>query len=97
MELGQHRRTLDHDRLDKENSHQYKDDDDQENVAEQPQTFEPKALSRLSVKAHYINIPVVGRRDKPEVELVFLTEIEHNRPSFDDKQWVRRLPTRNPK
>ena len=39
VQLRQHRRTLDHHRLDKENADQYKDDDDQKNITKKPQTF----------------------------------------------------------
>ncbi|MGB5015397.1 MAG: hypothetical protein WBO68_15355, partial [Pyrinomonadaceae bacterium] len=69
---------LDNDRLNKENSEQNKDNDDQEYVAHQAQTFGPKALPGLAFEMRHLDITVIGGRDETELKLVFALKIEHN-------------------
>src|SRR5262249_53233133 len=86
MKLRHHRGSFDDNRLDEENADQNKNHDDQKNVAKQPQTLCPDIVTGFFSEAHNFNIAVVSGGDKAKVELVFLTEIEHNEPRFDERR-----------
>lgn len=77
VQLRQHRCAFDHNRLDRKNAEQNKNDDDQKNISDKPQTLKPKTLPRLSAYMNNINVRVIRRRDHPEVDLVFFAELEH--------------------
>ena len=84
VELRKHRGSLDDNRLDGEHAEQHEDDDDQKDVADQTQAFGPEPLARFTSQTDDLNITVVVGRDESELELVFPTEIEHNR-LFDER------------
>ena len=79
IQLRQHRRSLDDDRLNGKNTEEDEHDDDQEDVPYKPQAFGPDSLTRFATKLYDFNVAVVVRRDRSELVLVFPAEIEHNR------------------
>ena len=77
VQLRQHRGALDHHGLDKENAEQDKHDDDQKDIAEQPESLGPNALARLAAEADDIDVAIVPRIDGPEWVFIFAAELKH--------------------
>src|SRR5690606_33688864 len=79
-----HRASVDDNRLDKEHTEKDERNDDQKNIADQPERLPPEVPRGLTPHVVDLYAAVVRRGDHPEIVLVFVSKKGHNRKERQD-------------